>query len=73
MSDSAEASFFNKGRNLEKMKEQMKTLNSSLEKTRLELSKFFLEGHTEADLTSPLQKEVECKAHLEALEKLIAE
>ena len=55
------------------MKEEMKTLNSSLEQTRLELSKFLLEALSETDVAQKLQKEVECKAHLEALEKLFTE
>ena len=69
MSDSTQYS----GINLEKNLEKMKSLNSSLEKTRLELSKFFMETQSEANFAKKLQKEVECKAQLEALEKLIAE
>ena len=55
------------------MKEEMKSLNSSLEKTRLDLSKFFMEAQSEAHFAKKLQKELECKAQLESLEKLIAE
>ena len=60
-------------KDLEKLKVEMKSLNSSLEKTRLELSTVLMEAHCEANLAEKLQNEVECKAHLEALEKLIPE
>ena len=55
------------------LKEEARLLNSSLEKNRLELSDFLLEAHCQANLGKKLQKEVECKADLEALKKLIRE
>ena len=52
--------------------EELRSLNSSLEETRLELTNVLLEAQCEAKIAKKLQKEVECKARLEALEKLIS-
>ena len=53
------------------MKEEVRLQNSSLEKLRLELINVLMEAHCEANIAKNLQKEVEVKAQLEALEKLI--
>ena len=56
---------------MEKKKEEVKALNSSLESTRLDLSSFFLEAQHKANLSKKLQEEMEAKAHLEELKRLI--
>ena len=56
---------------MEQMKEEARSQNSSLEKTRVELTNVLMEASREANNAKKLQKEVECKAQLEALEKLI--
>ena len=73
MSKSTQSSLLNEGKELEPLKEEAKSLNSSLEKTRLELTTFFMEASNETNTAKKLQKEVECKRYLEALEKLIRE
>ena len=62
---------FNKGKDMAQMKEEVRLQNSSLEKLRLELINVLMEAHCEANIAKNLQKEVEVKAQLEALEKLI--
>ena len=58
---------------MEQLKEEAKSLNSTLEKTRLELTTFLIEASSEADISKKLQKEMEIKGYLEELEKLIRE
>ena len=73
LSNSPPFPHLNEGK-FKQMKEEVRSQNSSLEKTRLELTRLtnvLLEAHCEANIGKKLQKEVECRAHLEALEKLI--
>ena len=58
---------------MEKKKEEVKALNSSLESTRLELSSFLLEAQLKANLAKKLQEEREVQAQLEELKRLIRE
>ena len=58
---------------MEKKKEEVKALNSSLESTRLELSSFLLEAQSKANLAKKLQEEMEAQAQLEELKRLIRE
>ena len=71
MAESTQSSPFNQGKDLEQMKEEVRSLNSSLEQTRVELTNVLMEATCEVNMAKKLQKEVECKAQLEALEKLI--
>ena len=72
LSNSSPFPHFKEGKfKFKQMKEEVRSQNSSLEKTRLELTTILLEAHCEANIGKKLQKEVECRAHLEALEKLI--
>ena len=73
MSDSTQSLLFNRAKNMEKVKEQIKALNSSLETSRLELAKYFIEAQCQANFGQKLQKEAEAKAHLEDLEKQVRE
>ena len=73
MSKSTQSSLPNKGKDMEQLKEEAKSLNSTLEKTRLELTTFLIEASSEADISKKLQKEMEIKGYLEELEKLIRE
>ena len=73
MSKSTQSSLSSKGKDMELLKEEAKSLNSFLEKTRLELTTSFIEASCEADITKKLQKEAECKGYLEELQKLIRE
>ena len=71
MSKSTQSSLLNEGKDMEQLKEEAKSQNSTLEKTRLELTTFLIEASCEADISKKLQKEVECKGYLEELKKLI--
>ena len=71
MSQSTPSSPFKPGKDMEQMKEDARSQNSSLEKTRVELVNVLLAAHCEANIAKKLQEEAECKAQLEALEKLI--
>ena len=58
-------------KDLEKLKEKVKMLNNSMKETRLDLTNFIMETNCQAQVASNLQKEIECKAKLEALTQLI--
>lgn len=73
MSKSTQSFFPCEGMDMEQMKEEAKSMNDSLEKTRLELTTLLMEASSKTDIAKKLQKEEECKAHLEALKKLIRE
>ena len=73
MAKSTQSSPFKPGKDMEQMKEEAKAMNDSLEKTRLELTTLLMEASSKTDIAKKLQKEEECKAHLEALKKLIRE
>lgn len=72
MAKSTPSSPFNKGKDMAQLKEEARSQNSSLEKIRLDLTNVLLEAQCEASIAKKLQKEVECQARLEALEKLIS-
>ena len=71
MSRSTPSSTFNQVNPMGQMKEEARSQNSSLEKIRLELINLLMEAPSEADIVKKLQREVECKALLEDLEKQV--
>ena len=60
-------------KDLEKIREEVRDLSNSMEKTRLDLAKFLMQTNSQVEVAKNLQKEAKCKAKLEELEKLIRE